>query len=63
MMDSMGPEKLLRHMQNPSYTYDIHLICMGLGSSISSVIDKSLSYSAPSHPISPVCGKTQNERE
>ena len=54
MKDSMGPGKLVRHMQNPSYTYDTYLICMGLGSSILSVIDKSLSYSGPSYPTSPV---------
>ena len=54
MTDSMGPGKLVRHMQNPSYTYDTHLICMGLGPSISSVIDKSPSYSGPSYQSSPV---------
>ena len=54
MMDSMGPGKLVRHMQNPSYTYDTFLICMGLGPSISPVIDKSLSYSGPSYPSLPV---------
>ena len=27
--DSMGPGKLFRHMQNPSYTYDEYLICIG----------------------------------
>ena len=31
MTDSKGPGKLVRHMQNPSYTYDTYLICMGLG--------------------------------
>ena len=50
----MGPGKLVRHMQNPSYTYDTHLICMGQGPSILSVIDKSLLYSGPSYPSSPV---------
>ena len=40
MTDSMGPGKLVRHMQNPSYTYDKYLICIGLGPSISSVICK-----------------------
>ena len=54
MTDSMGPEKLVRHMQNPSYTYDEHLICIGLGPSISSVICKNPSYSGPSYPSSPV---------
>ena len=54
MMDSMGPGKLVRHMQNPSYTYDEYLICIGLGPSISSVICKNLSYSGPSYPSSPV---------
>ena len=55
MADSMGPGKLVRHMQNLSYTYDTYLICMGLGPSISSFIDKSLSlYSGPSYPSSPV---------
>ena len=32
--DSMGPGKLVRHMQNTSYTYDTYLICIGLGPSI-----------------------------
>ena len=54
MTDSMGPGKLVRHMQNLSYTYDEYLICMGLGPSISSVICKNLSYSGPSYPSSPV---------
>ena len=54
MKDSMGPGKLVRHMQNPSYTYDKYLICMGLGPSILSVIDESPSYSGPSYPSSPV---------
>ena len=53
MTDSMGPGKLVCHMQNLSYTYDEHLICMGLGPSISSVICKNLSYSGPSYPSSP----------
>ena len=44
MTDSMGPGKLVRHMQNPSYTYDEYLICIGLGPS----------YSGPSYPSSPV---------
>ena len=51
---SMGPGKLVRHMQNLSYKYDEYLICIGLGSSISSVICKNLSYSGPSYPSSPV---------
>ena len=34
MTDSMGPGKLARHMQNPSYTHDKYLICIGLGPSI-----------------------------
>ena len=56
MTDSMGPGKLVRHMQNPSYTYDKYLICIGLGPSISSVICKNPSYSGPSYPSSPeVC--------
>ena len=54
MTDSMGPGKLVFHMQNPSYTYDTYVICMGLGPSISSAIDKSLSYSGPSYPSLPV---------
>ena len=54
MTDSMGPGKLVRHMQNPSYTYDEYLICIGLGPSISSVICKNLSYSGPLYPSSPV---------
>ena len=54
MTDSMGPGKLVRHMQNPSYTYDKYLICIELGSSILSVICKNPSYSGPSYPSSPV---------
>ena len=54
MTDSMGLEKFVRHMQNPSYTYDEYLICIGLGPSISSVICKNPSYSGPSYPSSPV---------
>ena len=54
MTDSMGPGKLVRHMQNLSYTYDEYLICIRLGPSISSVICKNLSYSGPSYPSSPV---------
>ena len=54
MTDSMGPGKLVRHKLNPSYTYDTYLICMGLGMSILSFIDKNLSYSGPSYPSSPV---------
>ena len=50
----MGPGKLVRHMQNPSYIYDEYLICIGLGPSISSVICKNMSYSVPSYPSSPV---------
>ena len=53
MTDSMGPEKLVCHMQNLSYTYHTYLIRMGLGPSILSVIDKNLSYSGPSYPSSP----------
>ena len=60
MTDSLGPGKLVRHVQNLSYTYDTYLICMGLGPSISSVIDKSLSYSGPSYPSSPVSGQLFN---
>ena len=54
MTDSMGPGKLVRHMQNPSYTYDEYLICIELGPSKLSVICKNLSYSGPSYPSSPV---------
>ena len=54
MTDSMGPGKLVRHMQNLLYTYDEYLICIGLGPSISSVICKNLSYSGLSYPSSPV---------
>ena len=54
MMDSMGPGKLVRHMQNPSYTYDEYLVCIGLGPSILSVMCKNPSYSGPSYPSSPV---------
>ena len=42
MTDSMGPGKLVRHMQNPSYTYDEYLICIGLGPSISVHMQKSV---------------------
>ena len=45
MTDSMGPGKLVRHMQNLSHTYDEY---------ISSVICKNLSDSGPSYPSSPV---------
>ena len=34
MTDSMGPGKLVRHMPNQSYTYDTHLLCMGLGRTV-----------------------------
>ena len=54
MTDSMGPGKLVRHMQNLSYTYDEYLICIGLGPNISSVICKNPLYSGPSYPSSPV---------
>ena len=54
MTDSMGPGKLVRHMQNPSYTYDEYLICIRLGPNISSVICKDPSYSGPSYPSSHV---------
>ena len=54
MTDSMGPGNLVRHMQNPSFTYDEYLICIGLGPSISSVICKNQLYSGPSYPSSPV---------
>ena len=40
MTDSMGPGKLVRHMQNPLYTYDEYFICTGLGPSIWSAICK-----------------------
>ena len=51
--DSMGPGKLVCHMQNPSYTYDEYLIPIGLGPSISSVICENPSFSGPSYPSSP----------
>ena len=54
MTDSMGPAKLVRHMQNPSYTYDKYLICIGLRPSMLSVICINPSYSGPSYPSSPV---------
>ena len=54
MTDSMGPGKLVRPMQNLSYTYDEYLICIGLGPSISSIVCKNPSYSGPSYPSSPV---------
>ena len=40
MTDSMGPGKLVCHMQNLSYTYDEFLISIRLGPSISSAICK-----------------------
>ena len=43
---------MVRYMQNPLYTYDEYLICIGLGPSILSVICKNLSYSGPSYPSS-----------
>ena len=49
MTDSMGPGKLVLHMQNPVYTYDTYLVCIGLGPSISSVIDECPSYNGPSY--------------
>ena len=49
MTDSMGPGKLVRHMQNLSYSYDTYLICMGLRPSISFVIAKSLLNSGLSY--------------
>ena len=58
MTDSMGPWKLVRHMQNLSYTYDEYLVCIELGPSISSVICKNPSYSGPSYPSSPVVLKS-----
>ena len=54
MTDSMEPGKFVRHMQNPSYTYDEYLIYIGMGPSILSVICKNPSYSGPSYPSSPV---------
>ena len=60
MTDSMGQGKLVRHMQNLSYTYDEYLICIGLGPSISSVICKNLLYSGPSYPSSPVAKTCKN---
>ena len=54
MTDSMGPGKLVCHMQNPSYTYDEYLICIRQGPSITSVICKNPSYSGPSYPSSPI---------
>ena len=62
MTDSMGPGKLVRHMQNLSYTYDEYLICIGLGPSISSVICKNPSFSDPSYPSSPVYIKWKNSK-
>ena len=53
MTDSMGPGKLFRLMQNPPYTYDEYLVCIGLGPSILSVICNNPSYSGPSYPSSP----------
>ena len=48
MTDSMGPGKLVRHMQNPSHAYDEYLICIGLGPSISSVVQW---FAYPSSPV------------
>ena len=45
----MGPGKLVRHMQNPSNTYDTYLICIGLGPSIPSVICRNPSYTVVRH--------------
>ena len=59
MTDSMGPGKLVHHMQNPSYTYDEYLICIGLGPSILFVICKNPSYSGPSYPSSPVISNAE----
>ena len=56
MTDSMGPGQLVRHMQNPSYTYDEYLICIRLGPNIWSVICRNPSYSGPSYPSSPIVG-------
>ena len=56
MTDPMGPRKLVRHMQNLSYTYDEYVICIGLEPSISSVICKNPLYSGLSYPSSPVPG-------
>ena len=49
-----GTRKIGPSYANPSYAYDTYLICMGLGPSILSVIDKSPSYSGPSYPSSTV---------
>ena len=38
MAYSIGPGKLVSHMQNLSYTYAKYLICIGLGPNILSVI-------------------------
>ena len=57
MTDSMGPGKLVRHMQNPSYTYDEYLICIELGPSMLSIICKNPSCSGPSYPSSLVFTK------
>ena len=57
-MHQTGTKHIVRHMQNPSYTYDEYLICIGLGQSISSVICKNLLYSGPSYPSSPLVCKT-----
>ena len=54
MTDSMGPGKLVHHMQSLSYIYDTYLICMGLGPRILFVICKSPTYSGSSYPSSPV---------
>ena len=54
MTDSMGPGKLVLYMQNPVYTYDTYLVCIGLVPSISSVKDESQSYHGPSYPGLPV---------
>ena len=61
MTDSMGLGNLVRHMQNLSYIYDTYMICMGLAPSISSVIEKSLSFSGPSYPSSPVYGDEKGQ--
>ena len=58
MTDSMGPGKSVRLMQNPSYTYDEYLICIGLGPSISSVLCKNPLYSGPFFSMKKKLGRT-----
>ena len=62
MTVSMGPGRFVRHMQNPSYTYDTYLICMRLGPSILSVICRTMARQDlyPSSPVHTLPSHTYN---